>query len=249
MAEISLLVVEDEILLAKDMMLRLGQLGYTNITVAHDGAVALKLLSDQVFDLAILDIQLGEGMDGVQLAHQINQLQPMPIVFLTSFSDKLTLERAKDCRPAAYMLKPYNERELNITIELALANYAKKKTAAALPPSSPPIKEDSYSLNDRLFLRRRDRFERVHFRDILWAEAQSNYTSIFTIDDKFMMAITLQEIAKQLSAPCFIRTHRSFLVNLDRVDSLEGNQLYIAGKAIPVSKSNREAVFHHFRKL
>jgi DNA-binding LytR/AlgR family response regulator len=251
MSQIKIFILEDEILVAKDLALRLSKMNYEVVSITNSIAEALAALQAEKHDIAILDIHLNDQIDGIGLAHKINQFWPMPIIFLTSFSDSTTLERAKDCRPAAYMLKPFNDRELAISIELAIANYAQKVFASNIISNQPSTnrEEEAYHLNESLFLRKKDRFERVHFEDILWAEAQSNYTRIISTEEKFVMAITLQNVADQLVAPYFVRTHRSFVVNLKKVESLEGNMLYIGGNAIPVSKSKKELIFNRFRKL
>lgn len=250
MPNLKLLIVEDEVLLAMDLAARLERLEHEVVAIAHSADEARPLLTETEFDLILLDIQLGDGADGITLAHEINRSVSKPIVFLTSSVDPVTVARARDCHPAAYMLKPFNERELAIALELAVSNFAEgkiaatssQKTTSALPPDTSEIK-------DSLFLRKKDRYERVNFEDILWAEAQSNYTSVVTEQDSYMMASTLQEIETQLEAPYFLRTHRSFLVNINKVNSISGNSLYIGQQAIPVSKSRKEMVFHHFRKL
>jgi len=250
MASIKLLIVEDELMVAKDISMRLSELGFSITAICGTVDEALLALKEHEIDLVLIDIQLRGTIDGIELAHQINTQWHKPIIFLTSFSDSLTVGRARDSRPAAYILKPFNDKELGIAIELAISNYAKGSFAESI--ISAPIEkntEEAYSLSDSLFLRKKDRFERVKYDEILWAEAQSNYTSVVSQREKFMMAITLQEIEKQLLAPYFIRTHRSFVVNLKKVDSLQGNMLYIDGQSIPVSKSKRDLVFTRFRKI
>lgn len=248
MPNLKLFIVEDEVLLALDLAARLERLGHEITGVFHSADEARTGIHQTDFDLILLDIQLGQGADGITLAHEINRTFSKPIIFLTSSVDPVTVARAKDCHPAAYMLKPYNERELAIALELAVSNFAEGKIAVG-PNSAQPLSVRPAEMNNSLFLRKKDRHERVNFEDILWAEAQSNYTSVVTEHDRYMMANTLQEIEAQLKAPYFLRTHRSFLVNINKVNSISGNSLYIGQQAIPVSKSRKEMVFHHFQKL
>lgn len=250
MPNLNLLIIEDEVLLAMDLAARLERLGHDVVGMGHSADEARAIIPEISFDLILLDIHLGDGADGITLAHELNQNYTKPIIFLTSSVDPVTVARARDCHPAAYMLKPFNERELAIALELAVSNFADRK----IPPASNQktiqhISSDSSTINNSLFLRKKDRHERVNFEDILWAEAQSNYTSVVTEQDSYMMASTLQEIEAQLEAPYFLRTHRSYVVNINKVNSISGNSLYIGQQAIPVSKSRKEMVFHHFRKL
>lgn len=250
MPNLSLFIVEDEVLVAMDLAARLANLGHTVLGLAHSANEARQKMPELDPDLILLDIQLGDGADGVTLAHELNRTGSRPIIFLTSSVDPVTVARAKDCHPAAYMLKPFNERELAIALELAVSNFAQGKVANdAIEQTQKPSLSEHSGIKSSLFLRKNDRFERVNFEDVLWAEAQSNYTSVVTENDKFMMASTLHEIESQLEAPYFLRTHRSFVVNINKVNSISGNSLYIGQQAIPVSKSRKEMVFHHFRKL
>lgn len=250
MPNLKLLIVEDEVLLAMDLAARLGRLGHDVVAMAHSANEARTIIAKTNFDLILLDIQLGEGADGITLAHELNRNYARPIIFLTSSVDPVTVARARDCHPAAYMLKPFNERELAIALELAVANFAEGKIASVTTSKPEPFNlSDTSEIKNSLFLRKKDRHERVNFEDILWAEAQSNYTLVVTELDSYMMASTLQEIEAQLEAPYFLRTHRSYVVNINKVNSISGNSLYIGQQAIPVSKSKKEMVFHHFRKL
>lgn len=250
MAEVKIFIVEDEIFVAKDLESRLRSMGYHVLGIAKSALEAREFLSSHPCDLLIIDINLKGEEDGISLATEVNEHWPMPIIFLTSFADSTTINRAKKTRPAAYMLKPFNDPELGVSIDLAMQNYAGGAHATQPePPQEPQVEEATYVLNSSLFLRKRDRFERLDFQDVLWAEAQSNYTIIVAEKESFMMAITLQEIEKQLQAPYFIRTHRSYVVNLHKIESIAGNSLYIRDKSIPVSKNNREKVFRHFRKV
>ncbi|MBK7556282.1 MAG: response regulator [Flavobacteriales bacterium] len=81
----------------------------------------------------MLDINLGDGADGVQLAEKVKAKHRMPFIFVTSHSDKATLERVKPLRPAGFIIKPFDENDLRTQIELALARYANDVEATAAP--------------------------------------------------------------------------------------------------------------------
>lgn len=247
MNTLKILVVEDEVMVAADITARLVKKGYTVIGNATTGAEALKILSTQEADLCLLDIKLGGAMDGIELAKQIKESTPLPVIFLTSMNDESTFERAKATNPAAYMLKPFNELELQMAIDLAISNYATGKSAQ-LNFTQPDVKEDDvFTLKESIFLRKKDRFERVDFKNIFWAEAESNYTTIVTNTGQFVLSVTLQEIEKKLTAPFFMRIHRSYLINLEHVTSIEGNMLHINNRSFQVSKSKRDEVFQRFK--
>jgi DNA-binding LytR/AlgR family response regulator len=249
MKKVNVLIVEDEALVAADIAFRLEQKGY-NITGTASGAKeALAILAQEGTDLCLLDIKLNGATDGVGLAQLINELYTLPLIFLTSQNDEETFTRAKSTRPAAFILKPFNDKELQIAIDLAISNYAVGQVARSAGEQSAVKEDDFFSLKQSIFLRKKDKFERVDFNDILWAEAESNYTSVGTTSNQFLLSITLQEMERHLTAPFFLRIHRSYVVNLQHIDSIEGNMLHIRNRSFQVSKAKRDEVFSRFRIL
>lgn len=247
MNTLKILVVEDEALVAADITARLQKKGYDVIGNAATAQEALNILRMHDTDLCLLDIKLSGLVDGIELARQIKETTPLPVIFLTSMNDEDTFERAKVTNPAAYMLKPFNDRELQMSIDLAISNYSAGK-AAQINFTPPDVKEDDiFRLKESIFLRKKERFERVDFKNIFWAEAESNYTTIVTTTGQFVLSVTLQEVEKKLTAPFFMRIHRSYLINLEHVTSIEGNMLHINNRSFQVSKSNRDEVFQRFK--
>ncbi|GAB2487984.1 MAG: response regulator transcription factor [Cytophagales bacterium] len=118
-----ILIVEDEPLIAEDIRGYLEESGFEVQGIAHEGEEALQLLQDSQPDALLLDINLGEGMDGITLAGEIRKLYQFPFVFLTSHADKATLERAKQTIPAGYLLKPFDGNSLMTSLEVAIFNF------------------------------------------------------------------------------------------------------------------------------
>ena len=118
-----ILIVEDEGIVALDLKGRLGLLGYEVAGRAADGERAVQLAIELHPDLVLMDIRLEGPMDGIQAAHAIRQRCHLPVVFLTAFSEDATLERAKLAEPFGYILKPFDDRDLKTTIEMALYKH------------------------------------------------------------------------------------------------------------------------------
>src|SRR5258706_12868099 len=114
-----ILVVEDELVVATDIQQRLVSLGYEVPSIASTGEEAVQLAAEGKPDLVLMDIVLPGGMDGVAAANQIRQQLDIPVVFLTAHSDEHTFGRAKMSDPFGYVVKPFEERTLQIAIELA----------------------------------------------------------------------------------------------------------------------------------
>jgi diguanylate cyclase (GGDEF)-like protein/PAS domain S-box-containing protein len=114
------LIVEDEKIIALDLQRRLERFGYQVCDLAVDGAEAIEKAKTHLPDIILMDIMLSGGMDGIEAARRIKNDLKIPIIFLTAYADEKTLERAKETEPVAYILKPFKERELFTTIEIAL---------------------------------------------------------------------------------------------------------------------------------
>lgn len=124
MTGIKVLIVEDEPLIAKNIGMYLNNNDFEVSAIAYDSDEAFHQLKKQPPDFAILDINLESEKDGIDIAEYINRNNFIPFVYLTSYSDKETIERAKKTNPAGFIVKPFNDKTLYATIEIALANHA-----------------------------------------------------------------------------------------------------------------------------
>lgn len=122
-AEIQILVVEDEIIIAKEIQNSLRDLGYPSISIAMSGEEAIKRALEIHPALILMDIMLQGHIDGIQAAEHIREHFDVPIIYLTAYSDDKTLERAKKTEPSGYILKPFEETELRTTIKMALYKH------------------------------------------------------------------------------------------------------------------------------
>ncbi len=120
MADERVLIVEDEKIIALDLQRRLEKFGYTVVHLASNADEAVASAEEYRPDIILMDIMLGGERDGVDAAIEIKEHTNTPIVFLTAYADEHTVERAKKAEPVGYVLKPFKERELQTTIDIAL---------------------------------------------------------------------------------------------------------------------------------
>ncbi len=118
------LIVEDETLIAEDIAAYLRNIDFEVVGIAYNSEKALDMLATRTPDAALLDINIGGNLDGIQLAEIINQKYKIPFVYLTSYSDKSTIERAKVTMPFGYILKPFDENDLLTSLEMAVYRHA-----------------------------------------------------------------------------------------------------------------------------
>ncbi len=118
------LIVEDESIVALDLQSRLTTLGFTVVGIAKSGDVALRYAHERKPDIVLMDIQLTGSLDGIETARRLRETLQIPVVFLTAYSDQESIDRAKASDAFGYLLKPFQERELIIAIELAIYKFA-----------------------------------------------------------------------------------------------------------------------------
>jgi DNA-binding NarL/FixJ family response regulator len=124
MNEIRILIVEDEPVIAENLAHYLNNYDFSVCGIAYDDEEAKMFLENSSPDAVILDINLGSQMDGIEIAHLINKTCQVPFVFLTSYSDRETIEKAKQVKPWGYIVKPFNEKTVLATLEIAISNFA-----------------------------------------------------------------------------------------------------------------------------
>ncbi len=119
----SILIVEDEPIIAEDIRDLLLSANYQVIGVAHRGEDALDMLNSRKPEFAILDINLGGQLTGIDVAEHIHDHYKIPYLFLTSFDDEKTLNEAQQYAPYGYLVKPFQDRTLLTSIKIAIANF------------------------------------------------------------------------------------------------------------------------------
>ena len=127
MTDARIMVVEDEGIVALDIQSKLRTMGYEVPKIVSSAAQAVETARTIRPDLVLMDIQLEGDMDGVAAAQCITGELQIPVVYLTAYSDEATLERAKVAHPMGYLLKPFEERDLYTTIEIALHKHEVEK--------------------------------------------------------------------------------------------------------------------------
>ncbi|MEE9430796.1 MAG: response regulator [Melioribacteraceae bacterium] len=123
MGKTKILVVEDEIIIAMEIADRLSSMGYEVLRIVANGEMAINVVMQDKPDLILMDIMIQGDMDGIQTATKIRGFSDVPVIYLTANADEGTLQRAKVSDAFGYLIKPFEEKELNTTIEMALYKH------------------------------------------------------------------------------------------------------------------------------
>ena len=240
---IRIVIAEDEMIIAEDLKDILEGLGYEVTGIGISAKETLQLIEAHNPDLALLDIQLKGGRDGIELAQEIRDHYRIPFLFLTSHADPATLKRAREVNPYGYVLKPFEEPAIHAAIEMAMANFEKEN-------SRPDMAEDAgMILKDSLFVRHNGMLIKLRFSEILYLEADGNYTQIYTGDKRYALRNILKTLEETLSSHQFARIHKSFLVNLAHIEAINTQSVFIGGKEIPISRSQHNWLLNQIRTL
>lgn len=229
--KIKISITEDEALIADHLAACLEDLGYEISSICDNAKETLAEIAIDKPDLALIDINIHGEMDGIELVEAINKSFDLPIIYLTSNSDKNTIERVKHTKPAGFILKPYTIGDLETNIEIALYKFSEEKS------KSSPSETELMVLNDAFFLKDKHALIKIYFNEILYAEAMDNYCIIYTEKGKHVLSQTLKLVEQKLKPNGFIRVHRSYLVNLKHVTQIQPKSVFINTHEIPLSES------------
>jgi len=240
MSKVKVLVVEDEVIIADNIADTLLDFGYEVLDPVTSYDAAIDAIEKNKPDIAILDIQLRGRKNGVALASAINETYSFPFIFLTSNSDKITLDEAKKVEPLAYLVKPFNKRELFTSIEVALFNYSKKKQQV--------LDEASLIIKDSLFIKQNKVFYRLPFKNILFLKSDHVYIEIYVASgEKYTVRGSLNDYSGKLSSS-FFRSHRSYIVNLDYLREIDQTSVCIHNESLPLGKKQRDELLKRLNK-
>jgi len=148
MSRTKVVIVEDEALIALDLEMIMESMDFNVVGISDNGDEALDIIASRDPDLILLDVNIKGQLDGIQLAEIIRTKTKKPFLYVTSYADKETLDRAKHTLPYGYILKPFSEAELKATIEIALFRFANDKER-----TSPELETINHAIHSDLTLK------------------------------------------------------------------------------------------------
>jgi two-component system response regulator LytT len=241
MAKTSVLVVEDESIVAKDIQQSLIKLGYNVVGTASTGEKALALANELRPDIILMDIMLKGPMSGIDASAEIKKELSIPVIFLTAYADESTLAKAKVTEPFGYIIKPFKEIDLHTSIEMALYKHGKEKDIVKERDLLYSIVENKDS-KDYIFVKSNSRLIKLNTKEIYYIEALKDYVVINTLNSRYTIHSTMKEIEKKMPIADFIRVHRSFIIRIDKIATIDLPNLILENekKVIPIGGSYKD---------
>lgn len=241
---IDILVTEDESIVRKDIERSLKKLGYNVVGSADTGEKAIQLALELKPDLCLMDIMLKGEMTGIEAAERIKKEIDIPIIFLTAYADEKTLSKAKITEPHGYILKPFKEIDVHTSIEMAIHKHGKEnelKLENDLLKSLAQHKDSA----DYLFVKSQGKLVKLPTEQVYFVEALKDYVMIHTSGETYTIHSTMKDIEKKLPKSVFLRVHRSYIVNMDKIEAIQNNNLIMEDhpdKEIAIGGSYKEAL-------
>lgn len=227
-----ILIVEDEFPIALNTELQLKEKGYEVIGIANDLNSIISIITEETPDIILMDINLQDGGNGIEISKKLKRILHAPIVFLSAYSEPHIVQEALETEPFGYLVKPYKIEDLIITIQMARNNWIKKLEEGA------QLKEQKQ--DEFIFVQSGTKVIKMQFNEILFLQALDNYSIIQTAKNKIIVSSYLSSLAQKINHPSLIQTHRSYYVNKDNIELVNGNTVHIGNFEIPISRSHKQ---------
>ncbi len=228
----SVLVVEDEPIIADDIATSLEGFGYAVHGIAASVDEAVTVLGAGLPDMALVDINLEGEKTGVELGYLLHNRFKTPFMYITSYFDEETVERVKKTHPVAYLIKPFDDRDLRVNLDLAFARQKKRPFPT-----------------DKIFVKKANRLIALDPQAITHVEAIDNYAFVYTADGKYMISHTLKSIEEKLMHRGFVRVHRSYLINFEHISSVSEGFILLGNTQIPLGRAYKQAFLEYLVTL
>jgi DNA-binding LytR/AlgR family response regulator len=224
---LNILIVEDEVLIAEDLKDILKTFGLKKIEMVHDKASALENLRLNKPDIAILDIRMEKELDGLEIGEFIQNNYKLPFIFITAHSDIEMIKKIIKTKPVGYITKPFKKSDLFANINLAI---------------------EQLTTNNTLFIKDGYSTHVININEIVYIESEGNYINIFTSSKKYLSRQNMESILLDIDSNDFLKIHRSFVVNLNKVKKYSSKEVIINEITLPISKTFYDVFIENMKK-
>lgn len=197
-------------------------------------ADALDFLDREKVDVLFLDVEM-PGANGFEL---LDRLTYSPMIILTTSKTEYAFN-AFQYHVDDYLKKPFTFKRFQESIQKLQQKVAARTPAAVTPPApSMPAVTDT----DFLFIKAEDKLIKLKKDDILFLESMRDYVKFVTPARNYITYSTLKNMEEKLIGPNFLKVHRSYIVNINKIDDIRGNTIYLLGNQIPIGKGHKDEV-------
>jgi len=240
--ESNVLIVNNDLSEAREIGYALGNFNCKIIGITDSPKFAIQSIEEYNPDLILIDLNLSKEMGGVGFASIVNEKYNIPFIYISDDSNKEIMKRAVATSPWAYLIKPLDKPDLLwITIQIVLTKARSMKKAESTKNINGSIEGVNAKVQtDSIFIKNGVKRNRIVLKDILYMQADSNYTHVFTKNNDYLITLPLKVVEGKVKAENIVRIHRKYSVNIDNIDSISADHPYINGKFLPVGSSYKE---------
>ena len=232
--KIQTIVVEDEPLAREGLLSYIKEVDFIQVkNICEDALEANQVLASEKIDLMFLDIQMPK-ITGIDF---LKSLKNPPMVIMTTAYPNFALQ-GYELDVLDYLVKPFPFDRFLKAANKARDFYEMKTKS--------PYQEKS--TEDYFFVKCDYRYEKIHFKDILYVEGMENYIVIYTGTQKFVTLLRMKTMEETLPASDFIRIHKSFIVSVAAISSIDGNEVIVSGKRLPMSREKKSEIMERVIK-
>jgi len=228
MAVVNCLIADDEPIAREIIQNYCAHLPNLKVVASCSNALEAKAaMQQQKVDILFLDINM-PVLDGISF---LKTIQHKPQVIFTTAYKEYALN-AFDLAAVDYLLKPFSLERFIVAVDKALERINK--------PSAVIQYQSEEKAESDLFIKTDSKIYRLAYKDIIYAEANGNYTKIVTTQQTLTAGITFTSFEQQLPSSIFIRVHRSFIINKSFISHIEGNRVFVNAIEIPIGNNYKE---------
>ncbi|MEZ5039324.1 MAG: response regulator transcription factor [Saprospiraceae bacterium] len=246
MAEVKILIIEDDPVFADEVKMMVEELGYALPETVNSLRAALDAIDQAIPDLMLISTNLKCFSTKIDDIYAIKNLN-IPFIFLANTSDQEIYDQAKLFRPHGFMLRPFHPLALQSTIETALFYGCQVNINSEVLQA---WKEDLI-LNESLFVKNNNKLFKVNVRDILVIEADGNYSILNTVQRKYAIKTSLRQLKLKLSARLFVQIHRNYIVQIPHIENIDmtAGEVHVNNKNYPLGGKFKHQFINQLKQL
>ena len=247
----NILIIEDDLIIAENIKEYIEEFGNHQIYIAKDYRACKEIKEKVKPDLFLVDIKLeGSEKDGIDIMSNLFPKNQSPIIYISTLVDLETRDKAKKTNPAAYLVKPFSQKQLEVAIDFAIthANKNQQIEKNIVIDHCPFISEPDY-----FYVKVKDKYEKISKANIVALQSQGTYTDIITTTATITHYLNMKVLLERINSKNILRCHNSYAVNVHYISSFDSDSLYVVGgkdiRSLPIGNTFKGEIMDKMPRL
>lgn len=238
-----IVLVEDNLNLSENVKEMLTIQGYEVTGILDNAEEAYAKIEKDAPDAILLDIRLTGVKSGISLAEELRESLSIPIIFMTSSSGRDIVDKVRHIKPDGFITKPFTTENMVTSLELAIQNFKQNTTKSTLS------KRKTEKSPTEIFIRESGWLKKIVIKDIDWIKADGSYTHIFVNGKQFTLRNTAKEVVQKLPEGQFERIHKSYIVNMKKIEAISASALKIDDTELPIGRNYYQKLLQNINRF